>query len=88
MRADGNQKEIVEALRGIGASVAVTSQVGNGFPDIVVGLFGKNYLMEIKNKDTYGKLSTEQKIFADKWKGKIILIETVDDALRAVGVDI
>lgn len=84
-RADLNQSEIVKALRSVGATVHITSQVGSGFPDLVVGIFGKNILIEVKNKDTYGKLSTEQLIFRDKWKGKIHLVESVDDALKVIG---
>lgn len=87
-RADLNQGEIVKALRSVGATVHITSQVGNGFPDLVCGMFGKNYLIEVKNRDTRGKLSTEQLIFRDKWKGKIYVVETIDEALRVVGVNV
>jgi len=45
-RVDANQKEIVTMLRRMGYSVAVTSDCGKGFPDIVVGRSGKNYLFE------------------------------------------
>jgi len=88
MRTDNNQEEIVNALRQCGATVEITNQQGNGFPDLVVGIFGINHLMEIKNKDNYGKLSVKQMIFRDKWKGKIHLIETVDDALKVIGVNL
>ena len=39
-RVDRNQPEIVEALREAGASVAHTHAIGQGFPDIVVGVQG------------------------------------------------
>jgi hypothetical protein len=39
-RVDRNQPEIVEALRSAGASVGHTHAVGQGFPDIVVGVKG------------------------------------------------
>lgn len=87
-RADLNQSEIVKALRSIGATVHVTSQVGSGFPDLVCGIFGKNYLIEVKNKDTYGKLSTEQLIFRDKWKGKVHVVTSVDEALKVIGIEV
>lgn len=86
MRADNNQEAIVKALRACGATVHITNQVGCGFPDIAVGIFGKNFLIEIKNKDAHGKLSTEQLIFRDKWKGKIHVVETVNEALEVIGV--
>lgn len=87
-RADLNQSEIVRALRAVGASVHITSQVGGGFPDLVCGIFGKNYLIEVKNRDTYGKLSTEQLIFRDKWKGKVYVVNSVDEALKVIGVNV
>lgn len=87
-RADLNQSEIVKALRSVGVTVYITSQVGEGFPDLVCGIFGKNYLIEVKNPDTKGKLRTSQEIFRDKWKGKVFVVNTVDEALRVVGVQI
>jgi len=39
-RVDRNQPEIVDALRKAGASVGHTHAVGQGFPDIVVGVKG------------------------------------------------
>jgi hypothetical protein len=39
-RVDRNQPEIVDALRQAGASVGHTHTVGQGFPDIVVGVPG------------------------------------------------
>ncbi|MBI1939159.1 MAG: hypothetical protein HYS25_13705 [Ignavibacteriales bacterium] len=85
-RADLNQSQIVNALRTVGATVHITNQVGQGFPDLVVGIFGKNFLIEVKNKNTRGRLTAEQEVFIDKWKGKIHIVNTVDEALRVVGV--
>lgn len=87
-RADLNQSEIVKALRGVGATVHITNQVGQGFPDLVCGIFGKNYLLEVKNEDTRGRLTPEQEIFLDKWKGKVHVVKTVDEALRVIGVEV
>ena len=39
-RVDRNQPEIVEALREVGASVGHTHAIGQGFPDVVVGVQG------------------------------------------------
>lgn len=87
-RADLNQKQIVDALRSVGVTVHITNQVGQGFPDLVCGIFGKNFLIEVKNDDTRGRLTPEQDIFLDKWKGKVHIVRTVDEALRVVGVEI
>lgn len=87
-RADLNQSDIVKALRSVGASVEITSQQGNGFPDLVCGIFGKNYLIEVKNPETNGKLRATQEIFRDKWKGNVHVVKSVDDALRVIGVEV
>lgn len=39
-RIDRNQPEIVEALREAGASVGHTHTIGQGFPDVIVGVKG------------------------------------------------
>ena len=86
-RVDLNQSAVVKALRSVGASVEITNQQGDGYPDLTVGIFGKNYLMEVKN-GKYWKLTPDQVIFHDKWKGKIYIVETPDEALRAIGVEV
>lgn len=48
-RIDENQPEIVKTFRQLGASVLILSNLGKGCPDICCGIFGKNYLFEIKN---------------------------------------
>ena len=88
-RADLNQKKIVDALRSIGATVEITSQQGNGFPDLVVGYMKRTHLIEVKNPEANGKLRATQEIFRDKWKGTDVhVVNTVDEALRVVGVEV
>lgn len=86
-RTDDNQTEIVEALRAIGASVRVTSMIGQGFPDLVVGIFGKNHLLEIKDgkkpKSAQG-LTADEAIFINEWKGKVKVVSTVEEAIAAL----
>jgi Holliday junction resolvase len=86
-RTDHNQTEIVNALRKLGCSVAVTSALGKGFPDLVVGWRGRNYLLEIKDgKKTASKrkLTPDEQKFHDFWLGEVKVVESVDDAYRAV----
>jgi hypothetical protein len=82
-RADPNQKEIVKALRDIGASVTHLHMVGRGCPDILVGFRGRNTLMEIKTKK--GKLNKRQREFFDEWRGECWVVRTIDAALEAIG---
>lgn len=86
-RVDGNQKEIVEGLRGIGASVLVMSALGDGAPDILVGWRKKNILFEIKNPDqvpSARKLTPDEIKFRDTWEGNYYVITTVEQAVRLV----
>jgi len=88
-KKDDNQDEIVEALRKAGCSVAITSHAHSGFPDIVVGFRGVNYLIEIKDGNKYPsqqKLTEAQVKFHDTWFGQISVANSVEQALKAVGI--
>ena len=88
-RADLNQEQIVTALRAVGATVEITTQQGNGFPDLVVGYMKRTHLIEVKNPETKGKLRATQEIFRDKWKGSDIhVVNNVDEALQVIGVEV
>jgi hypothetical protein len=87
---DGNQSEIVAALKDMGWSVHITGQVGNGFPDLAIGVVhgGKRYnvLLEVKNpKNSYGRgpLSPKQQLWHDTWKGQVAIVRTPGEAIRA-----
>lgn len=88
-RVDANQKEIVEALRRCGASVLITSQLKNCF-DILVGYNGVNYMVEIKDGNkppSQRQLTKGERKFCDEWKGgKYYIIESIEDALKMIGV--
>ena len=79
-RADENQQEIVKALRELGVSVLVLSQVGGGCPDLLIGWRKKNYLLEIKTEN--GKLRKSQVEFFDTWKGRVFIVRSVNEALE------
>ena len=84
-RVDANQNEIVTMLRKMGYSVAITSDCGKGFPDIVVGRSGRNYLFEIKDGSkppSAQKLTEAEQQFCDNWKGQYNVITCLDDAIK------
>lgn len=88
-RIDANQPEIVKALRDAGCSVFVTSDVGQGFPDIVVGCRGQNYLIEIKDgakPPSKRQLNALERKFSDQWRGQYTVVLDVADALFEVGL--
>lgn len=86
-RVDSNQVEIVKALRQIGCTVTPTHTIGAGFPDIVVGRNGINYLMEIKDgkKPASARaLTPDETKWHIEWRGVVHIVYSVDDALRVV----
>lgn len=87
-RVDENQLEIIKALRKIGCSVRSLSDVGQGMPDIIVGLAGKNYLIEIKDGEkplSAQKLTSDQEYFHSIfWQGQKAVVNNVNDALDIV----
>ena len=87
-RTDSNHAEIIKALRKIpNLSVFSTHEVGKGFPDIVIGYKGINYLIEIKD----GKKSPSQRKLTDveldfhlSWNGQIDTIKNLDELLQII----
>lgn len=86
-KVDANQAEIVEALRRIGCSVQPLHSVGSGCPDLLVGVNGLNILMEIKDSakpPSARKLTPDQLIWHDEWRGQVQVVETVEKAVAIV----
>ena len=83
-KVDRNQAEIVSALRQVGASVLVLSRVGQGCPDLAVGIRGETYFMEIKT--VRGALTPAEHEFMERWRGHYAIVRTPEEALKAIGV--
>lgn len=67
-KVDGNQAMIVDALRAVGYSVEVLSDVGRGVPDLMIGDRGRTVLAEVK-RDVKASFTPVQLDWAAKWKG-------------------
>lgn len=83
-KIDDNQKEIVSALRKLGASVQMLHSIGKGCPDILIGYRGKNLLAEIKDGNKFPsdrKLNPEQKDWHAAWKGQVCVLESIEEAI-------
>lgn len=89
-KTDINHAEIVRALRQAGCSVLDLSRVGGGCPDLLVARAGHSVLIEVKRPkvkgDSGGKLTPDQEEFMQTWRGKAVVVDNVDEALKAVGV--
>ena len=89
-RRDSNQQQIMSALGKAGCTVADTSRVGNGYPDISVGRTYRaggshTYLLEIKSSRD-ATLTPDQLRFRSWWKGHYAVVWDVESALIAVGI--
>lgn len=82
-KVDGNHAEIVQALRRVGASVCDASRLGDGAPDLLVGLRGVAYLLEVKTPR--GRVLASQADFMASWRGHYAIVRSVDEALAVVG---
>ena len=79
-KIDANQPEIVAAFRRMGATVDITSALGDGFPDIVVNKFGLSVKVEIKDGEkppSEQKLTPAEEEHHAKCKGAIAIISKV-----------
>jgi Holliday junction resolvase len=86
-KTDANQTEIVAALRKIGASVAITSSVGNGFPDIVCGLGKINFMFECKDGKkvpSARRLTPDQVKFHANWNGAVHVVNSAEEAIQII----
>jgi Holliday junction resolvase len=84
-KVDANQTEIVKALRQVGASVQSLASTGKGCPDLLVGFRGVNWLLEIKDGRkvrSARKLTEDQVVWHQTWRGKVYIVESVDQALN------
>jgi len=87
-RKDENQNPIVGALAQANVQAIDTSQLGKGFPDLVIGFRGKNYLIEVKNPAkplSDRQLTDDQKKFHSAWHGQVNTVETIDEILAIIG---
>lgn len=86
-KVDDNQQMVVKQLRGIGASVAITSMLGQGFPDFVVGYRKRNFLIELKDErksPSARKLTPDEIEWHKEWKGQINTCICFHDILKII----
>lgn len=87
-KIDANQPAIVLALRAAGASVLCLHTLGGGCPDLACGFRGRNYLIEVKDgarPPSQRRLTADESRFFQEWRGEVVVVNSVDEALAAVG---
>lgn len=89
-KVDANQKDIMTKLRMIpGISVATTHTIGKGFPDIVIGYKGKNYMVELKDgtkRPSQRKLTKDEISFHSNWNGQVDICINFYDVLKLLSI--
>jgi hypothetical protein len=86
-RVDGNHEAIVSCFRAAGCSVQSLAQVGDGCPDLLVGINGINVLVEVKDSTqppSRRLLTLAQLKWHDEWRGWVHVVTTIDKALLLV----
>ena len=84
-RTDANQSQIVRDLRKMGAVVFSTANIGSGFPDLLVGWRGANWLFEVKDSNqppSKQKLTDDEKDFHLAWNGQVAVITSAEQAME------
>ena len=86
-KIDANQPEIVDVARRMGCTVQPLHTVGGGVPDLLVGISGVNDLWEIKDgkkPPSDRRLTPDQIIWHDDWRGSVQVIDSVDKAVARI----
>lgn len=87
-RTDDNHREIVDALRAVGASVESLAAVGRGVPDLAVGFRGLTYLLEVKDgakPPSARRLTPAEAAWHESWRGQVATVASIEEALHAIG---
>ncbi len=86
-KIDANQNQVVKDLRKLGFSVRITSSLGQGFVDLVLGKAKKNYLVELKDGSkppSARKLTPDEEKFIEEWKGSVIVASSLEEILNQI----
>lgn len=83
-RKDANHNDIQDAFVRLGWSVADTSRLGDGFPDLVAAKHGETVLVEVKDGSkppSARKLTDDELAFKGRWQGWYAEVTNMDDVL-------
>lgn len=79
-RSDKNQSDVVDELRKRGFSVQILSGVGQGVPDLLIGKWEINFLVELKSGKKW--MTDDEQVWHAKWKGHAIIASSVEEIVE------
>lgn len=87
-KIDSNQNEVIKSLRQIpGVTIAITSQLGGGFADFLLGYKGVNFMIELKDgakSPSQRKLTPDEEKFHAAWSGQISVCNSFEDVFALI----
>lgn len=87
-KVDANQEQVVAALRYAGAQVQSLAAIGKGVPDLLCSFRGNLFLLEVKDgskSPSRQKLTADQQTWHQTWGAVIEVVNSPEQALRAIG---
>ena len=78
-KTDSNQTQVVKELRQMGYSVEPIHTLGSGRPDLLVGQWGFNFLIELKDPSkppSKRKLTPDEDDWHGRWRGHVFIGHT------------
>ncbi len=87
-RIDKVQPAIMDALLKAGVSVQPLHMVGKGVPDLLCGIAGRNYLLELKTPGPPSsmRLTPDESKWHKEWNGQVAIARSIEEALAMVGL--
>lgn len=82
-QVDANQTAVVAALRAAGATVQHLHAVGQGCPDLLIGINGRNFLVEVKDgakPPSAQRLNPDQEAWHREWRGQVTVLTSARQA--------
>ena len=86
-RRDANHAELVGVARVLGASVLDLADVGSGCGDILLGILGRNVIVEIKDGSkppSARRLAPQEVEFHESWRGEIAIVKSTREMIALV----
>jgi hypothetical protein len=88
-RQDTNHSDIRSAFERLGCSVVDLSPLGNGCPDLLIGLGGLCIVVEIKDGSkppSARKLTKDEERFRMNWTGSYKIVENLEGVTETVAL--